>query len=62
MILSKRGELKMLGNEIEVTCDNCEEIALIFASELELDKVFTCDICESNILMVDEGLLELVSA
>ena len=52
----------MLGNELEVTCNNCDEMALIFASELELDKIFTCDICESNILMVDEGLLELVSA
>tara|TARA_R100000458_G_C8275597_1_gene250730 strand:- start:1968 stop:2159 length:192 start_codon:yes stop_codon:yes gene_type:complete len=48
-------------DRLEITCsnNNCEHFNLIYISELEVNKKFTCDECNETILMVDEELISL---
>lgn len=54
--------------EIECSNDNCnsdtvigqsQEMNMIFVSDLQLNKKFTCDNCEGTILIVDSVLISL---
>jgi len=42
---------------LEIDCSKCHFFNMLFISELQLNKTFTCDECEELILMVDEELL-----
>lgn len=45
---------------LEIDCHNCNSFNMIFISELQLNKSFTCDNCREVILIVDEELINQV--
>jgi len=45
---------------LEIDCNNCNSFNMLFISELQLNKSFTCDECEELILMCDSELLNQV--
>ena len=47
-------------DRLEITCNNnnCEHFNMIYTSQLKENKQFTCDECESIILMCDSTLIE----
>ena len=45
---------------LEIDCNYCSSFNMLFISELQLNKSFTCDECEELILMVDKELLNQV--
>jgi len=45
---------------LEIDCNNCNSFNMLFISELQLNKSFTCDECEELILMCDRELLKQV--
>ncbi len=42
---------------LEINCPNCYWFNLIYTTELQVNKIFTCDECEELILIVDEELM-----
>ncbi len=42
---------------LEINCTNCDWFNLIYTTELQLNKSFTCDECEELILMCDSELI-----
>ena len=46
---------------LEIECSLCQSFNMLFISELQLNKSFTCDLCEEIILMVDKELLNQIT-
>ena len=42
---------------LEIDCDKCQWCNLIYITELEFNKSFTCDRCEELILICDSELM-----
>ena len=58
-LLAIRSEERRVGN-LEINCNNCDWFNLIYTTELQLNKSFTCDECEELILICDIELMNQV--
>ena len=45
-------------NVLEIDCHNCNCFNMLFVSDIKLDKIFTCDSCESPILICDKEFID----